>query len=298
MQTSIIIASYNYELFISATLDSLIAQTCTDWEAIVVDDGSSDNSLAIIREYAARDPRIKLFTHEGNANKGLTETLKLAVTHCSGEWIAFCESDDWWAPQCLEKRFRATDCHPKAQFVFNQTILVEETGKTSYKVKGKIAKKFRQCALSDMREFFPDSNPVVTFSCAMVKKSLLEQCNFDSPIPVFLDCWLWSQIAFMAPFLLVDEELTYWRQHSVSYTQREQSGEGRQKEQLMNALRKHLKKFLIARHPEQTYRLTWLLGIRPVIQAYTANVYQRKIDARYERIFFLGMRIAKIPRSK
>lgn len=74
---SVIVASYNYAKYIKETLDSLIRQTNKSFEVIVVDDGSKDQSLPIIEEYANRFKNIKLYTHPGNQNRGLAETVEL-----------------------------------------------------------------------------------------------------------------------------------------------------------------------------------------------------------------------------
>lgn len=76
---SVIVASYNYAKYIKETLDSLIRQTNKSFEVIVVDDGSRDQSLPIIEEYANRFKNIKLYTHPGNQNRGLAETVKLGI---------------------------------------------------------------------------------------------------------------------------------------------------------------------------------------------------------------------------
>ena len=89
---SVIVASYNYAKYIKETLDSLIRQTNKSFEVIVVDDGSRDQSLPIIEEYANRFKNIKLYTHPGNQNRGLAETVKLGIEKSNGEYIAFCES--------------------------------------------------------------------------------------------------------------------------------------------------------------------------------------------------------------
>src|SRR5574344_974638 len=104
MLISIIIASYNYEMYLKDTIQSVLNQTYQDWELIIVDDGSTDNSVEIIKEFCAKDERIKLLTHQDNVNKGLTKTLELGIQQAKGEWIAFLESDDMWTSDCLEKR--------------------------------------------------------------------------------------------------------------------------------------------------------------------------------------------------
>ena len=101
---SIITASYNYANYIVETMDSVLAQTYQDWELIVVDDGSKDNSVEVIKSYCQKDSRIKLFQHEFGINKGLIATIKLGIEKASSDWIAFVESDDFITPDYLEKK--------------------------------------------------------------------------------------------------------------------------------------------------------------------------------------------------
>lgn len=93
---SVIVASYNYQDYIRETLDSLVNQTYKNFEVIVVDDGSSDDSVQIIREYEKKYPFVHLYQHANGKNKGLPETLLLGLNKSKGEFIAFCESDDKW----------------------------------------------------------------------------------------------------------------------------------------------------------------------------------------------------------
>ena len=101
---SIITASYNYENYIKETIESILAQTYSDWEMIIVDDGSKDNSINVIKSYCDRDSRIKLFTHDENKNKGLAATLQLGLKEAKGDWIIFLESDDYIAPNYIAKK--------------------------------------------------------------------------------------------------------------------------------------------------------------------------------------------------
>ena len=85
---SIVVASYNYERFIATTLEAIRMQTSSAWEALVVDDGSRDDSVGIIRRFCDSDPRFTLLQHEGGRNRGLAETLQLGVRHATGRWAA------------------------------------------------------------------------------------------------------------------------------------------------------------------------------------------------------------------
>ena len=123
---SVVTASYNYENYIKETIESVLAQTYSDWELIVVDDGSKDNSVKVIEEYCRKDSRIKLFTHENNVNKGLAETLKLGISKCSGDYIAFLESDDTWTANALQNKYNAIQKYPDAAILLNDLNLTGE----------------------------------------------------------------------------------------------------------------------------------------------------------------------------
>ena len=88
---SIIIPVYNVAPYLRECLDSVLAQTFTDWECLCVDDGSTDNSGAILDEYAQKDPRFRVF-HKPNG--GVSSARNLALDNAKGEWILFLDSDD------------------------------------------------------------------------------------------------------------------------------------------------------------------------------------------------------------
>ena len=96
---SIIIPVYNTDKYLSKCLDSIIAQTYHNWEAILVDDGSKDDSGKICDEYAAKDSRFK-DVHK--ANEGVSIARLIAFNHCSGEYVTFVDSDDYIADSMLQ----------------------------------------------------------------------------------------------------------------------------------------------------------------------------------------------------
>lgn len=101
---SIITPSYNSSKFISQTIDSVLAQTYQNWEMIIVDDASTDNSINIVQEYCKKDSRIKLIKLEKNS--GAAVTRNRAIQEAKGRWIAFLDSDDLWLPEKLEKQLK------------------------------------------------------------------------------------------------------------------------------------------------------------------------------------------------
>ncbi|MAN58479.1 MAG: glycosyl transferase [Flavobacteriaceae bacterium] len=99
---SIVTPQYNAAAFIEHTLESILAQTHTNWELLVVDDGSTDSGAEIVSRYADSDSRIRL--HRLVRNYGAAHCRNLATEMATGDFIAFCDADDIWAPAKLEKQ--------------------------------------------------------------------------------------------------------------------------------------------------------------------------------------------------
>ena len=98
---SVAMATYNGEKFIREQLDSILAQTITDWELIVCDDVSTDSTIAILEEYANKDGRIQI--HKNKVNLGFKRNFEKAISLCSGDYIALCDQDDIWKHDKVEK---------------------------------------------------------------------------------------------------------------------------------------------------------------------------------------------------
>ncbi len=101
---SIVTPSYNCSDFIGKTIESIQAQTYENWELLITDDCSTDDSCEIIRSYAAKDPRIKLMQFESNLGPG--DARNNSIRMANGRFIAFCDADDRWYPDKLETQLR------------------------------------------------------------------------------------------------------------------------------------------------------------------------------------------------
>lgn len=99
---SIITPSYNSERYIAETIESVLAQTYTNWELLITDDCSKDDTIKIVRRYAGKDPRIKLFALEKNV--GAASARNVSLDNASGRYIAFLDSDDTWRPDKLRRQ--------------------------------------------------------------------------------------------------------------------------------------------------------------------------------------------------
>ncbi|ESU25964.1 hypothetical protein FLJC2902T_29760 [Flavobacterium limnosediminis JC2902] len=101
---SIIIPTYNRAHLISETLDSVLAQTYTDWECIVVDDGSTDTTEEVVMDYVAKDTRFQFNIRPKNAIKGASSSRNYGLSLCKGSYVLFLDSDDWLLPHCISQR--------------------------------------------------------------------------------------------------------------------------------------------------------------------------------------------------
>ena len=99
---SVIMPSYNSATYIQKAIDSVRKQTYTDWELIIVDDCSADNTVSIIKKLMEIEPRIKFFANENNS--GAAVSRNKALREAKGKWIAFLDSDDVWIPEKLEEQ--------------------------------------------------------------------------------------------------------------------------------------------------------------------------------------------------
>jgi glycosyltransferase involved in cell wall biosynthesis len=111
---SVIIPAHNAGAFISETLDSVLRQTYQNKEIIVVDDGSSDATKSICRDYAERHPSIALLQHAGGTRRGVSHSRQLAISAAKGSFVAFCDADDLMVPVRLQHQVDLLTQHPEA----------------------------------------------------------------------------------------------------------------------------------------------------------------------------------------
>lgn len=123
---TIITPLYNAQDFITQTIESIQAQTYQNWEQIIVDDLSTDSSVAIVKDLAAKDGRIRLITLSRNC--GAAEARNKATELASGDYIAFLDADDCWHPEKLEKQIAFMHAH-NCDVSFTSYVQMDEAGK-------------------------------------------------------------------------------------------------------------------------------------------------------------------------
>lgn len=127
MKVSVVMPAYNAEAYIEAAVRSVLRQTWTDFELIVVDDVSQDATAEIVEQLAEEDSRIILLRNPKNS--GVSASRNSGVAHANGEWIAFLDSDDLWREDKLEKQLALLEQHLDAVLSYTASAFMDEDGR-------------------------------------------------------------------------------------------------------------------------------------------------------------------------
>lgn len=120
---SVITIFLDEERFLAEAVESVLGQSYPRWELLLCDDGSTDGSAAIARDYAGKHAgRIRYLTHPGRENRGMSATRNLGLAHCRGEMVGFLDADDVWLPGKLEREVAALDANPGAGMVVGPSL--------------------------------------------------------------------------------------------------------------------------------------------------------------------------------
>ena len=123
-RVSVIIIFFNESRFIAEAVESVRAQDFNEWELILVDDGSTDESSAIAQYYAQLDRyRIRYITHPGRTNRGMSASRNLGLTHSIGEFVAFLDADDVWLPGKLAEQVAILDSRAETDLLYGRTLI-------------------------------------------------------------------------------------------------------------------------------------------------------------------------------
>jgi len=121
MTFSVVIPAYNAAETLAEAIESVLAQTCQDFEIVVVDDGSSDDTAAVAASFT--DPRVRVYSQP---NAGPSAARNLGIAHAAGEYVSSLDSDDLWLPDYLAEMGRALREHPQAQFAYTHAWILDE----------------------------------------------------------------------------------------------------------------------------------------------------------------------------
>ena len=160
---SIVMPAYNASATISDSIRSVQDQTLTDWELLVLDDGSSDDTLEIVRSHAELDRRIRVFSQD---NSGPSVARNRGVKESNSDIIAFLDADDFWAPERLQGCMHIFESEPEIGVIFSRTRFMDEHGQQL----GTLSPAFRDLCISQ----FMAENPACSTSNFTCRREVFE----------------------------------------------------------------------------------------------------------------------------
>ncbi|WP_068815895.1 glycosyltransferase family 2 protein [Phormidesmis priestleyi] len=203
---SVIVPAYNTERTILETIASLQLQTFSDFELIVINDGSTDRTLE--RLNTVRDARLNVFSYE---NAGVSIARNRGLQHATGNFITFIDADDLWTPDKLECQFAALTQCPQAGVAYSRTCFMDEQGKT-FHVDNLTLPEGDVYAKLLTKNFLlsPGSNP-------LIRRHALESVNgFDPSLTHGEDWDLYLRLAARWEFVAVNKPQVFYRQSATS----------------------------------------------------------------------------------
>ncbi len=186
-RVTVVTPAYNVAQYIGEAVDSVLRQTFTDFEYLVVDDGSQDNSVEVVRQHAGHDPRFRLVPGE---HRGLSAVRNTGIREARGQYIAYLDGDDRWHPQFLERQVALIESlPPDVGLVFSRCRLILENGTVVFY-------QWQRSGRYDFDDFLVGSNPARCGSSLLIRRSCFEDVGtFDEDLASVEDLEMWLRIA-------------------------------------------------------------------------------------------------------
>jgi glycosyltransferase involved in cell wall biosynthesis len=222
-KVSVIVPNFNHARFLRKRIDSVLHQTFQDFELILLDDCSLDDSRSVLSEYA-RYSSVRIEFNEMNSGSAFKQWNK-GVRLARGEYVWIAESDDYADERLLERLVQQLDEEPKAAFAFSRSWLVSEDDQVNgyadfyldYLDRNRWKTDFCVAGVELCRKYFLHANPVTNASAVVFRKEIY--CNVGGADEALLLCgdWkLWASMALVGKVAYLAWPLNYFRFHDMS----------------------------------------------------------------------------------
>jgi glycosyltransferase involved in cell wall biosynthesis len=212
---SVVVPNYNHAHYLPECLESLLNQSVEPLEIIVIDDCSTDNSIAVLEEISRKNPRISLCRNEKNL--GVLRTLNKALEMSRGEYVFFPGADDRVLPGHFEKSLSLAAANPEAGLCFSDPASFDhETGKVNENHLG-LSKTPRFFSPDELVELARHKPLLISGGCVFKKSALKEIGGYDPELKWHSDYFVAFAISFRHGAAYVPEPLTQWRATPQSY---------------------------------------------------------------------------------
>jgi len=222
-KVSVIIPNYNHARFLRQRTESILGQTYQDFEVILLDDCSTDESQSILREYAA-DPRVRIELNEKNSGSTFKQWNK-GVRLARGEFVWIAESDDYADARFLERLVAVLEAEPEGTFVYCRSWCVAADGRASGFIDPELPEEARRRWTADYfaegstecRNYMVRCNTVPNASAVVFRKAAWQRVGgADETLRLCGDWRLWAAMALEGRIMYVSEPLNYYRAHDAS----------------------------------------------------------------------------------
>jgi glycosyltransferase involved in cell wall biosynthesis len=203
-EVSVIIPTYNSSRYLTQAVDSILGQSFKDYEVLVIDDGSTDDTQAVMRRYGSP----VRYIHKENG--GVSTARNRGIAESRGRYVAFLDADDTWFPDKLERQLRALKENPGYRACYAAFAVCD-----CDLLPGEVRRsKRRGLAIEDLLSY---GNVVGTPSTVLCERSLFEATgSFDIEMSQCADWDMWVRLASHTEFLYLDEPLATYRQHEAN----------------------------------------------------------------------------------
>jgi glycosyltransferase involved in cell wall biosynthesis len=203
---------YNAAPYVEDSVRAILAQTLTDFELIIVEDSSSDNSAEVLQHLVKLDPRIRLIIHD--RNRGASRSRNDGLHAARGEYIGFCDADDLWKPDKLQRQVALLQENPSYDLTYCNSEIIDSKGNLT------------GALFSD--QFAPPTSPsgnlfeelcatnFVNMQTVLLRRSIGEGIYFDEGIKWVEDWWQWIRLSRKHRFLYEETAMAQYRVHAQS----------------------------------------------------------------------------------
>ncbi len=209
IKITVLMAAYNESRYISDSIRSILRQSYTDFEFIIIDDGSNDDTEKTIKSFDDARIRYRKISH-----RGLAGALNFGLSISEGDWIARIDADDINTPDRLEKQIKYINKEPRPDVVGSWSVYFKDPGKILFLLKPPTNNH-------DIKHFLNLHNPINHSSVIFNKKQITEAGGYNEIYSGYEDFELWLRLKNKAEFLIISDFLVYTRLRKDSLTQME-----------------------------------------------------------------------------
>lgn len=217
-----IIIVHNGESFLDEAITSVTSQTLSEWELVIVDDGSTDSSGEIADRHAGIDRRIRVVRHADGRRHGMSAARNLGLDHARGDYVGFLDADDVWCPTKLADQLEIFRHHPEVAMVYGRTLIWHGWDPTSREVD-----RYYDLGVTPDRTYLPtvlfrnllrNEYQTPTTCNALLRRSVVDEVGRFEPEfeSMFEDQVFFAKVLLRSPVFVSDRLWAWYRQHDNS----------------------------------------------------------------------------------